>query len=113
MSNSGSPSAEPEDYPVIYGTVKNPRDRHGGQSGKILEALAVSVCLTCYYLDKGGGLNNGDFPERIERQQVVIPGHDQISPAIPGQFKKFVVFGVAALCNPFGNCYQFCCRQQP
>jgi len=46
-------------------------------------------------LHESGRRDDGNFPERVGRQQVGIAGDDQVGPAIDGQFQKLVVMWIA------------------
>jgi hypothetical protein len=90
---------------IIYYTRKSATDHLC--AGRTRRSRRVGV-LACDHLNEGCGLYNGDFPEGIERQQVLVTGNDEVSVAIQGKLQELIIFGVAAFSNSFSDRYPFC-----
>src|SRR5271170_1630432 len=59
--------------------------------------------LPGHALHEGGGRDDRNFPERIEREQIGVAGDDQIGMAADGQLEEFVILRIAAGSYPLGD----------
>ncbi len=57
-------------------------------------------------LHERGRRDDGNAPERVEHEEIIVAGHDEIGAAVDRQVEKFVIGRITALCDVLDDRHQ-------